>query len=216
MKHTDNHEQARKTMVERQLKNRGIHDQNVLDALAKVPRHLFVSEALQDSAYSDSPLPIDCQQTISQPYIVALMTEALQLTDEDIVLEIGTGSGYQAAVLAEICKTVYTIEKFPELLKKASSVFRRIGYTNIIAKTDDGTLGWPENGPYDGIIVTAGAPKVPRLLLDQLTDGGRLVIPVGNVTNQKLLRLTLDGEGVEEQRLGACRFVPLRGEHGWK
>lgn len=215
MKHTENHEHARKTMVETQVKNRGIHDQNVLDALAKVPRHLFVSEVLQDSAYTDRPLPIDCRQTISQPYIVALMTEALQLSKDDSVLEIGTGSGYQAAVLAEICKTVYTIEKYPELLDKATSVFRRIGYKNIVTKTDDGTLGWPENGPYDGIIVTAGAPKVPRLLLEQLAEGGRLVIPVGNVTNQKLLSLTLEGEGVKEKRLGDCRFVPLRGEHGW-
>lgn len=216
MKHTENHEQARKTMVERQLINRGIHDRKVLDAVGKVPRHLFISKPLQDSAYSDRPLPIDCQQTISQPYIVALMTEALQLTEEDNVLEIGTGSGYQAAVLAEICKTVYTVEAYPELLEKASSIFKRLGYTNIVAKTDDGTLGWPENGPYDGIIVTAGAPKVPRLLLEQLAEGGRLVIPVGTVANQELLQLTRDGEGLDEKRLGGCRFVPLRGEHGWQ
>ncbi|NBB75927.1 MAG: methyltransferase domain-containing protein, partial [Bacteroidetes bacterium] len=140
----------------------------------------------------------------------------LQLNGEDTVLEIGTGSGYQAAILAEICKTVYTVETYPELLEKASSIFKRLGYTNIVAKTDDGTLGWPDNGPYDGIIVTAGAPKVPRLLLEQLVEGGRLVIPVGNVANQELLQLTLDGDGIEEKRLGGCRFVPLRGEHGWQ
>lgn len=144
------------------------------------------------------------------------MTEALELSDEDNVLEIGTGSGYQAAILAEISKTVYTVEKYPELLEKASSIFQRIGYTNIVAKIADGTMGWPENGPYDGIIVTAGAPEVPRLLLEQLTEGGRLVIPVGNVANQELLKLTVTGKDVRQQKLCDCRFVPLRGEHGWK
>ncbi len=203
-------------MVERQLITRGIQDQKVLDAMGKVERHEFVPESLQGLAYADQPLPIDRQQTISQPYIVALMTEALEVDGNDVVLEIGTGSGYQAAVLAEICKTVYTVEKYPELLEKASSILRKIGYGNIIGKIDDGTLGWPEHQPYDAIIVTAGAPNVPQTLVQQLREGGRLVIPVGDNTSQEMLKLTREKDHVSEKRLGGCRFVPLRGEHGWK
>lgn len=166
-------------------------------------------------AYADQPLPIDQRQTISQPYIVALMTEALQLSKDDKVLEIGTGSGYQAAVLAELCSAVYTIETIPDLAQKATAVLQELGYGNIIIKVTDGTRGWPEYQPYNGIIVTAGAPRVPQPLLDQLAEGGRLVIPVGDHELQQLLRLTRTPEGIVEDNLGGCRFVPLRGEYGW-
>ncbi len=216
MEHMASHEKARKAMVERQLLTRGIQDPKVLDAMGKVERHRFIPENLQELAYADQPLPIDRQQTISQPYIVALMSEALEVGENDVVLEIGTGSGYQAAILAEICKMVYTVEKYPELLDTASSILREIGYENVIGKTDDGTLGWPEHQPYDAIMVTAGAPNVPKPLIEQLKEGGRLVIPVGDNTSQEMLKLTRKKDHVTEQRLGGCRFVPLRGEHGWK
>lgn len=211
-----NYEKAREEMVNRQLVARGIHDLKVLEAMGKVPRHLFVSEHLQDQAYNDRPLPIDLNQTISQPYIVALMTEALDLSSDDKVLEIGTGSGYQAAILAEICQQVYTMEKLPELLEKAEAVLKQIGYRNIITKTDDGTLGWPEYAPYDAILVTAGAPHVPRPLLNQLSDGGRLLIPVGSNLIQELKKITRQGDRFSEELLGGCQFVPLLGQHGWQ
>ncbi len=203
-------------MVERQLAGRGIRDRRVLEAMAKVPRHLFIPEELRELAYADQPLPIDQKQTISQPYIVALMTEALDLSEDDIVLEIGTGSGYQAAILAEISKTVYTVEKYPELLEKASKILRAGGYNNIVSKVDDGTMGWPEYKPYDAIIVTAGAPHVPQPLLNQLAERGRLLVPVGDSVSQELLKLTRSENNYSQQRLGGCRFVPLRGEHGWQ
>jgi protein-L-isoaspartate(D-aspartate) O-methyltransferase len=209
-------ERAREKMVTAQLMARGIRDQLVLEAMRKVPRHLFVQDYLQDQAYEDRPLPIALQQTISQPYMVALMTEALELDGGENVLEIGTGSGYQAAVLAEICEQVYTVEKYPELLKTAAAVFRQLGYDNIVAKSDDGTLGWPEHGPFDAILVTAGAPHVPQPLLDQLTDGGRLVIPVGGGLIQELIKLTRRQEEIVEERLIGCQFVPLRGKYGWQ
>lgn len=209
------YQKLREEMVEKQIVGRGIKDQNVLMALRTVPRHLFITENLRDLAYIDRPLPIDCQQTISQPYMVALMTEALEITKESKVLEIGTGSGYQAAVLAEICNNVYTIEKFPELLKKTTNLLNKLGYHNIIAKSGDGTLGWPEHQPYDAILVTAGSPQVPQPLLNQLAEGGRLLIPVGSDVSQDLKKITrLSGKFFEE-RLGGCQFVPLRGKYGW-
>lgn len=210
------YEKARKIMVERQLIGRGIRDRRVLEAMARVPRHLFIPEELRELAYADQPLPIDRNQTISQPYIVALMTEALDLSGDDIVLEIGTGSGYQAAILAEISKMVYTVEKYPELLEKSSTILQAGGYNNIVSKIDDGTMGWPEYKPYDAIIVTAGAPHVPQPLFDQLAERGRLLIPVGDSASQELLKLTRGENGYSQQRLGGCRFVPLRGEHGWQ
>ncbi len=216
MEQTTSYQKARKAMVERQLIPRGIQDRKVLDALGKVERHRFIPETLQGLAYADRPLPIDRQQTISQPYIVALMSQALEVGEDDVVLEIGTGSGYQAAILAEICKTVYTVEKYPELLDKASSILRKIGYKNVIGKIDDGTLGWPEHQPYDAIIVTAGAPNVPQPLIQQLKEGGRMVVPVGSDSSQEMLKLTRKEDCIAEKRLGGCRFVPLRGEHGWK
>ena len=213
---TIDYDQAREKMVNSQLLARGIRDQNVLAAMRKIPRHLFVGDYLQDQAYDDRPLPIARQQTISQPYMVALMTEALELSRQDRVLEIGTGSGYQAAVLAEICDTVYTVEKFPELLDQAAAVCRQLGYRNIIAKSDDGTLGWPEHQPYDAILVTAGAPQVPQPLLDQLAEGGRMLIPVGGDLIQELKKLTRRTDRIVEERLIGCQFVPLRGKHGWQ
>jgi len=208
-------QRVRQEMVEVQLIRRGIGDPAVLAAMRKVARHRFVPDHLWMLAYADQPLPIDRRQTISQPYMVALMTEALQLSKDDKVLEIGTGSGYQAAVLAEICNAVYTIETIPDLAKKATTVLQELGYGNIIIKVADGTRGWPEYQPYNGIIVTAGAPHVPQPLLDQLAEGGRLVIPVGDQDLQQLLRLTRTPEGIIEDNLGGCRFVPLRGEYGW-
>ena len=212
---TEDYRKVRENMVNQQLMSRGIKDPQVLAALRKVPRHFFVSEGLQELAYLDRPLPIDCTQTISQPYMVALMTEALEVTADSKVLEIGTGSGYQSAILAEICTTVYTIEKYPELLEKALKLLKQQGYYNIVGKTADGTLGWPEHQPYDAILVTAGAPKVPQPLLDQLAEGGRLLIPVGNEVSQDLKKLTRSKDRFLETTLVGCRFVPLRGKHGW-
>lgn len=208
-------QRVRQAMVDYQLVRRGIRDPAVLAAMRKIARHRFVPQHLQMLAYEDQPLPIDRQQTISQPYMVALMTEALALSKNDRVLEVGTGSGYQAAVLAELCSEVYTVEKIPDLAEKAAAVLQQLGYGNIIIKVADGTRGWPENQPYNGIIVTAGAPHVPQPLLDQLAEGGRLVIPVGDHELQQLLRLTRTPDGIVKEDLGGCRFVPLRGEYGW-
>lgn len=204
---------------EKMVKNliaQGIRDRRVLAAMAKIPRHLFVPEKWQNLAYTDRPLPIENQQTISQPTIVALMTESLELDEDDKVLEIGTGSGYQTSVLAEICRRVYSVELLPELMESASDLLNRLEYRHIIAKVDDGTLGWPENQPYDAIIVTAGAPQLPRPLLEQLAEGGRLVIPVGTSLSQQLKKIVRRRDGFWEEQLLKCQFVPLRGEHGWQ
>ncbi len=208
--------EKREKMVKEQLIRRGIHDKRVLDAMRKVPRHLFVPADLVEEAYNDYPLPIGYGQTISQPYIVALMTEALELSGDEKTLEIGTGSGYQTAILAELSKEVYTIERIISLLDKAKEVLKNLGYKNIFFKAGDGTLGWPENKPYDAIIVTAGAPKIPQPLLDQLADKGRLVIPVGDRFSQELIKVTKSKEGLIRENLGGCRFVNLIGIHGWK
>jgi protein-L-isoaspartate(D-aspartate) O-methyltransferase len=208
--------EKREKMVKEQLIRRGIHDKRVLDAMRKVPRHLFVPADLVEEAYNDYPLPIGYGQTISQPYIVALMTEALELRGDEKTLEIGTGSGYQTAILAELSKEVYTIERIISLLDKAKEVLKNLGYKNIFFKAGDGTLGWPENKPYDAIIVTAGAPKIPQPLLDQLADKGRLVIPVGDRFSQELIKVTKSKEGLIRENLGGCRFVNLIGIHGWK
>jgi protein-L-isoaspartate(D-aspartate) O-methyltransferase len=206
----------REKMVTTQIEARGIHDYRVLEAMRKVPRHLFVSEALQDQAYGDFPLPIGEGQTISQPYIVAEMTQALELTSDDRVLEIGTGSGYQTAILAEVAFRVYTIERVRELFVRARKLLDQLGYHNVIVKCSDGTLGWPSESPFEAIIVTAGAPEVPDKLLQQLTIGGRMVIPVGNRFSQTLLKIRRDEGGLRTTDLGGCRFVKLIGEHGWK
>jgi len=209
-------DRLRNDMVEKQIEARGITDPNVLAAMRKVPRHLFVSEALMDQAYSDFPLPIGEQQTISQPYIVAEMTQALKLTKDDRVLEIGTGSGYQAAILAQIAFRVYTIERIHSLYVKARKLFDQLGYHNIVTRYSDGTSGWRDESPFDAIIVTAGAPEIPAVLVNQLAVGGRMVIPVGNQYSQDLVRLVRDERGIRQVNLGGCRFVKLIGEHGWR
>jgi protein-L-isoaspartate(D-aspartate) O-methyltransferase len=206
----------REDMVRRQIEARGITDKNVLQAMLTVPRHLFVSEALRDQAYGDYPLPIGEQQTISQPYIVAEMTQALELGPNDRVLEIGTGSGYQAAVLAKIAYRVYTIERIRSLFMQARAIFDRLRYFNIVTRYSDGTNGWEDEAPFDAIIVTAGAPEVPETLVNQMSQGGRLVLPVGNQHSQDLTKITRDRHGLHQTNLGGCRFVKLVGEHGWQ
>ncbi len=210
------YERQREEMVRSQLESRGIKDPAVLAAFRKVPRHFFVSEALRDQAYGDYPLPIGQQQTISQPYIVAEMTQALELRPNDRVLEIGTGSGYQAAILAEIVYRVYTIERLRPLYLQARSLFDEFKYHNIVTRCADGTNGWQEQSPFDAIVITAGAPKVPEVLIRQLAVGGRLVIPVGNQHTQDLIKIYRDENGTRQFSLGGCRFVKLVGEHGWK
>ena len=208
---------ARERMVEKDICPRGIKDQRVLDALLKVPRHLFVGDAHRMSAYEDHPLSIGEGQTISQPYIVALMTEALKLTGSETVLEIGTGSGYQTTILAELAAHVYSIERIPSLTGRARKVMDSLGYNNVLVKLSDGTLGWNEYAPYDRIIVTAGAPSVPEPLIDQLAPGGILVIPVGTNSLQELVRVTKGEDGsIKEDRMGSCVFVRLVGKHGWE
>jgi protein-L-isoaspartate(D-aspartate) O-methyltransferase len=210
------HKRRREEMVKRQIQDRGISDANVLAAMRKVPRHMFVSEALMDQAYGDFPLPIGEQQTISQPFIVAEMTQCLTLSKDDRVLEIGTGSGYQAAILAAIAYRVYTVERIHPLLMKSRQLFDQLQYHNIVTRYSDGTSGWKEESPFDVIIVTAGAPKIPEVLIDQLAIGGRLVMPVGAGYSQELVKLYRDESGIHKTNLGACRFVKLVGEYGWK
>lgn len=203
-------------MVETQLIARGIVDRRVIEAMLRVPRHFFVEEAMSAQAYSDSSLPIGEKQTISQPFMVALMTELLQLTGSEMVLEIGTGSGYQAAILATVAKKVYTVERIRSLALRARKALDRLGLLNVNIKIDDGTDGWASEAPFDAIIVTAGAPEVPQGLVSQLKLGGRLVIPVGNQTEQTLVRVTkrVDGSVAQEDLVG-CRFVKLIGKFGW-
>ena len=206
----------REKMVSTQIEGRGIYDHGVLEAMRKVPRHLFVSEALQDQAYGDFPLPIGEGQTISQPFIVAEMTQALELTKDDRVLELGTGSGYQTALLSELAFRVYTIERVRELYINTRKLLDQLGYRNVVSKYSDGTLGWPSESPFDAIIVTAGAPKVPEKLIEQLSIGGRIVIPVGDRYSQTLFKIRREEDGIHQSDLGGCRFVKLIGEHGWK
>lgn len=214
LEHT--YDRRRNEMVKRQIEARNITAPQVLAAMRRVPRHLFVSEALRHKAYEDHPLPIGEQQTISQPYIVAEMTQALELTADDRVLEIGTGSGYQAAVLAEIAFRVYTVERLYPLYRRARKLFDTLKYHNIVTRYADGTMGWKEESPFDAIIVTAGAPQMPDRLLAQLADGGRMVLPVGNQYTQDLVKIVRDEKGWHQTSLGGCRFVKLVGEEGWK
>ena len=206
----------RQEMVQRQIVRRGITARGVIAAMGKVPRHFFVSEALKSRAYEDYPLPIGKQQTISQPFIVAEMTQALQVTPDDRVLEVGTGSGYQAAILAQIAYRVYTVERIYALYKSARERFDQLQYHNIVTQYADGTTGWQEESPFDAIIVTAGAPTIPVGLVNQLSIGGRLVIPVGDQHSQDLVRIVRTESGIEKHTLGACRFVKLIGTHGWQ
>ncbi|MGC8966096.1 MAG: protein-L-isoaspartate(D-aspartate) O-methyltransferase [Caldimicrobium sp.] len=207
---------ARERMVETQIKARGIKDERVLKAMLKVPRHLFVPSSLRDQAYGDFPLPIGEGQTISQPYIVALMTEALELKGKERVLEIGTGSGYQTAILAELATWVYTIEKYSTLQEKAKAILFELGYKNISFKIGDGTLGWQEAAPFDAIIVTAAAPQIPLPLIEQLAEGGRIVIPVGDEFSQVLVKGIKKGGTLHTKSLEPVRFVKLVGEYGFK
>jgi protein-L-isoaspartate(D-aspartate) O-methyltransferase len=207
---------ARQKMVEEQIIARGIKDPKLIAAMKKVPRHVFVEEALQSQGYGDHPLPIGEKQTISQPYMVALMTEALLLSGKEKVLEIGTGSGYQTAILAELSEKVYSIERIRPLAIRARKLLYDLGYFNVEIKIFDGTLGWGEESPFDAVTVTAGAPDIPQPLIDQLAMGGRLVIPVGNSFAQDLIRITKVEEGVKKEDLGGCRFVKLIGKYGWE
>ncbi len=192
-----------------------IGDERVLRAVARVPREEFVPPEYRHLAYQDRPIPIGYGQTISQPLMVAMMTELLHLKGHEKVLEVGTGSGYQAAILAELAARVETVERVPELAEIATERLRRLGYTNVVVHVAGGALGWPEEAPYDGILVTAGAPRVPRPLVEQLAIGGRLVIPVGRRQIQQLLSVTRQPDGVKVRRHGPCRFVPLIGEQAW-
>lgn len=205
----------RERMLEFQLRQRGIRDDRVLSAMARVPRHEFISEPYRDQAYDDNPLPIGQGQTISQPYIVALMLELLSLLPEHTVLEIGTGSGYQTALLAELSRHVYSIERHPELAAQAEAVLRQLSYSNITILVGDGTAGLPALAPFDAIIVSAAAPEFPRTLFEQLREGSRLVVPVGPIDCQQLQLITKQlGNPVVTREVG-CRFVPLIGEQGY-
>jgi protein-L-isoaspartate(D-aspartate) O-methyltransferase len=204
-------------MVQEQIIARGISSPRVIETLLKIPRHLLVQEAMADQAYNDGALPIGEKQTISQPYMVALMSELLELKPQDHVLEIGTGSGYQTAVLASLCRRVWTIERIRPLAMQARKVLDALHLLNVNIKVGDGTLGWPEEAPFDAILVTAGAPAVPEALADQLAPGGRLVIPVGNEANQTILRIRKEADGSLTSETGVgCRFVPLIGQQGWQ
>lgn len=207
----------RQKMIEEQIKRRGVRDAVTLDAMSVVPRHEFVPTLLQGSAYEDTPLPIGLGQTISQPYIVALMTQSAELKPDDSVLEIGTGSGYAAAILSRIVKQVFTIERIDDLAQRAKAAYKRLGYNNIEVKSGDGTRGWADKGPFDAILVTAGAPIIPNSLKEQLKPGGRLIIPVGDAFSQRLLRIRkLEDNTFVEETVEYVRFVPLIGEEGWR
>jgi protein-L-isoaspartate(D-aspartate) O-methyltransferase len=209
------HEELRDFMVRTQLIQRGIQDERVLAAMRKVPRHLFVDESIRHRAYEDIALPIGKGQTISQPYMVAVMTELLELKGKERVLEVGTGSGYQAAILAELSGDVYTVERFEKLAKKAEEKFRDLGYNNIYAEAGDGTLGWAEKAPFDRIIITAGTPKVPEPLIAQLAENGIIVAPVGERFSQQLVRVRKSAQGLSEEYHTMCVFVPLIGKYAW-
>ncbi len=208
-------EGARERMVQTQLLDRGIHDPRVIHAMRKVPRHLFVEPALVDRAYADAPLPIGGQQTISQPYIIGYMLQALKLTGPERVLEVGTGSAYQTALLAELCGNVFSVEKLRGLAVQARTVLDRLRYYNVAVHVGDGSLGWSEHAPYDAIVVAAGAPKIPEPLTRQLAPGGRLIIPIGDDRSQTLQLSCRTPTGLEETSLGGCRFVKLLGRYGW-
>jgi protein-L-isoaspartate(D-aspartate) O-methyltransferase len=206
----------REAMVRDQLIARGIRDERVLAAFRKVRRELFIPGAPPDMAYEDHPISISCSQTISQPYIVAMTLECLALKPEDRALEIGTGSGYQTALLAELCRAVDSIERIPELAEAASARLRDLGYANIAVRVADGTLGRPEEAPYDAIAVSAAAPRIPQPLADQLADGGRMVIPVGDMRGQDLVLVERKGRALRTRSICGCVFVRLIGKEGWR
>ncbi len=207
--------ELRELMVNTQLIPRGIKDERVLKAMKKVPRHLFVDEAMQYKAYDDMALPIYGGQTISQPYMVAIMTELLEIKGNEKVLEVGTGSGYQAAILAELSREVYTIDRISVLVEKAKERFHLLGYKNIHTRIGDGTLGWPEEAPFDRIIITAGTPEIPDPLMKQLSEDGIIVAPVGDRLSQQLIKVKKSKGKLIEERHTPCVFVPLIGRYGW-
>ncbi|MDZ7331253.1 MAG: protein-L-isoaspartate(D-aspartate) O-methyltransferase [candidate division KSB1 bacterium] len=207
---------ARRRMVHDQLVRRGIRHPAVLRAMRKIKRHLFVDEKDWERAYDDTPLSIPCSQTISQPYMVALMSELIEPEKNKKVLEIGTGSGYQTAILAETCGQVYSIERHRELADRAQQILRALGYSNVEIRCGDGTMGWPEHAPFDAIIVTAGAPEIPETLVQQLVEGGLMVIPVGSQYRQNLELIKKRGDSYITKTICGCIFVPLIGKEGWK
>jgi protein-L-isoaspartate(D-aspartate) O-methyltransferase len=211
-----NFDKERKRMVDEQIVGRGVQDERVLAVMRKIQRHEFLPEAIRGMAYTDNALPLGESQTMSQPYMVALMTELLGLKGTERVLEIGTGSGYQAAVLAELCEKVYTVERIKSLADKARATLDRLGYKSVAIKVYDGTYGWKEMAPFDAIVVTAGSPDIPAPLVEQLKEGGRMVIPVGERYGQELILVLKTTEGVVTSRSIPCVFVPLIGNHGWK
>jgi len=211
-----NVEAARAKMVREQIEARGVRDPRVLAAMRRVPRHLFVGETLAERAYDDTPLPIGDQQTISQPYIVALMAEALELTGVERVLEIGTGSGYEAAILAELCAEVYSVERIVKLAEQAMALLDSLGYRNVHVRVCDGSAGWPEAAPFAAVVMSAAAREIPRPLVEQLADDGRFVLPMGDEDMQTLVRLRKRQGALEEDCLGECRFVKLIGAYGWE
>lgn len=214
---TDEMAMQRHRMVERLRTHYHISDERVLAVMAELPRHLFVPEAIKSQAYNDNALPISGGQTISQPYIVARMTELLELSGTEKVLEIGSGSGYQTAVLASLARKVFSIERLPTLADEANSRLRSMGYRNFTLKVDDGTQGWSVYSPYDAILVAAGGPAIPEPLLEQLNIGGKLVIPIGkDQRSQTLVRVIRTEQGIKEQNFGPCAFVPLIGTYGWE
>jgi protein-L-isoaspartate(D-aspartate) O-methyltransferase len=203
-------------MVEEQLRRRGIRDERVLTAMAKVPRDAFVAAEDAPNAYGDSPLPIGAGQTISQPYIVAAMLEQLELRPQDRVLEVGTGTGYEAAILGELTAEVWTIERQPELAETARSILQRLGCANVHVVQGDGSRGLPGQAPFDKILVAAAAPRIPEMLIEQLADGGKMIVPVGTRQEQQLQLIRKTGDQVTVTPRDLCRFVPLVGEQGWE
>jgi protein-L-isoaspartate(D-aspartate) O-methyltransferase len=212
----DAYETARTRMVEEQLVHRGVTDERVLTAMRRVPRHLFVEGPLRDRAHGDHPLPIGEEQTISQPYIVGFMTQLLELRGQEKVLEVGTGSGYQTAVLAELTRRVCTIERLPRLAERARALLEQLGYDNVWVRVGSGTLGWPDEAPFDRILVTAGGPSIPPPLFQQLGEGGRMVVPVGDVANQTLTVVEKVRGEMKTRPCGDCKFVKLVGKYAWE
>jgi protein-L-isoaspartate(D-aspartate) O-methyltransferase len=212
----DSRKEERLRMVRDQVEARGVEDRRVLDAMREIPRHLFIPDEFGAAAYHDRPLPIGSGQTISQPYIVGLMTSLLELKQNDKVLEIGAGSGYQAAILSKLARSVITVERLPEIASKAKGMMQRLGISNVNVVVGDGTLGYAPDAPYDGIIITAASPDIPRPLVDQLADTGSLVAPVGPRDLQQLVRIRKQGDRISRETFGGVVFVPLLGCHGWQ
>lgn len=208
--------QARERMVQDQLAARGITDARVLAVMGRVPRHAFVEDYLRDQAYEDYPLPIGENQTISQPYMIAIMAQVLQIEQTERILEIGTGSGYFSAILAELGAMVYSVERLESLASHAQATLQTLGYRNVFIDVGDGSLGWPDHAPFDAVVVGSAAPCLPRPLLSQLMPGGRLVLPMGEEELQTLVRVSTEPSGLREEYFGECRFVKLRGQYGWE